>query len=139
MAVRLTESRLRQIIREERARLSETLWPPGPRQMPKPRTMRTYQTEIYFPEQELEETRADAATCGLTVVSENPTGSMTDYYPPDDSDSEETEGKEIEMVLQGPLAAHRKFYYMSAERMGHAQSIEQFVPADMGVYPIRTR
>ena len=134
MAIRLTESRLRQIIREEASRLREGIWPPGPRQMPKPRTMRNYEYTLYAAETDLARLQSIASRVGAKIVSSEPTGDMAMAF--DDEGYELDDAPEVAVVIHGPLAALRKFYYAMDEGE-MAQSTEAFDARELGIRPVR--
>lgn len=136
MAIRLTESRLRQIIREEASRLREGIWPPGPRQMPKPRKLLTYSWIMACGENELPQIKSLAAESGCNVVTAEPTGEMREAFDEDGYETGET--PEMQLEVHGTLPQLRKFYYATSELMdGSAQSIESFDARDLGIMPVR--
>ena len=135
MAIRLTESRLRQIIREERARLSETLWPPGPRQMPKPRNLRTYGIDMFVGDFELDKLQAAAARHGLKVIAAQPTGDTGEYYDPEFEDM--VDAPEVQFTVHGTKPQLRKFYYEISDDGDMSQSKPAFDEEELGLYPVR--
>jgi hypothetical protein len=136
MAIRLTEPRLRQIIREEASRLRRLREAPmGPAVGARaPRTMRTYEYTLYAAETDLPRLQSIAARVGAKIVGSEPTGEMAMAF--DDEGYELDDAPEVAVVIHGPMKALREFYYaMSEDEM--AQSTEEFDARELGIRPVR--
>ncbi len=144
MAIRLTESRLRQIIREERARLLEaplrgTHIPKtgmlGPMLAPKPRNLRTYGIDMFVGDFELDKLQAAAARHGLKVIAAQPTGDTGEYYDPEFEDM--VDAPEVQFTVHGTKPQLRKFYYEISDDGDMSQSKPDFDEEELGLYPVR--
>lgn len=123
--MRITESQLRKIVRQEARRLSEAPLPRGlSRRKP---ALHSY--TLYLPETEIDGVVETAELEGCQMFSAQPTGENVEDYATGDV------VKEYAVEIHGSLVALEKFYYALSEGET-AQSTEAFDAAELGIHRV---